>query len=202
MPEPSSAPQAGDGSGFTAVVDEATPEGRGGIYYVVTAAVLLDVAQVRTAIAGVLPSGRRRPFHWASEGPQARERMLELIASTGVVAHVVVHHPTGRRRQEEARRLALTELVPVLLDDGVDDLIIESRTEAQDRRDRATMLDALRAVPHGLRYRWEPKEEPLLWVADAVCGAVKQYLLGEDDQPFERLAAARAVEEIRYRQPS
>ena len=32
VPEPSFNPRAGDGPGFTAVVDEATPEGRGVIY--------------------------------------------------------------------------------------------------------------------------------------------------------------------------
>jgi hypothetical protein len=27
----------------------------------------------------------------------------------------------------------------------------------------------------------------LLWIADGICGAVRQHLLGEDDSPFKRL---------------
>ena len=95
-----------------AVVDEAAPADRGGIYYVVSAAVLLDADATRLGLRSVLPAGRKRPFHWVDEGPAARTRMLDLLESHGLVAHVVVHYPTGRRRQEQARQSAWRSSFP------------------------------------------------------------------------------------------
>jgi hypothetical protein len=182
-----------------AVVDEAAPADRGGIYYVVTAALLLEPNRARTALADVIPSDRIRPFHWALEGTQARERMLGVLTEAGVVAHVVVHYPTGRRRQEEARRSAMSELVPLVIADGAGELIIESRSDREDQRDRRSVIDAIHRAGRAIPYRWETKSEPLLWVADAVCGAVKEYLLGEDFDGLDRLQAARVIDDVRYR---
>lgn len=190
-----------DAAPITAVVDEASPAGRHGIYYVVTAAMLLDPGQVTQALGEVIPPGRKRPFHWAVEGPHARGRMMQLIEDLGVVAHVCVHYPTGRRGQEAARRSALQELVPAVVAEGAEELIIESRSAREDLRDRQSMIEALHGSTSALRYRWATKEEPLLWIADAVCGVVKEYLLAENQVPFERLRAAKVFDELRYRRP-
>lgn len=64
--------------------------------------------------------------------------------------------------------------------EGVAKLIIESRG-VQDRDDRGTILDAQRAglVSHDLRYDFAGKEEPLLWLADAVAGICRMLSLVE-----------------------
>lgn len=170
-----------------ALMDETSPAGPGGIYYVVSVAVLLDVDDVTDKLAAVLPDRRKRPFHWVDEGPHAREAMLALLCTSGVAGHVVVHHPTGRRRQEKARGLAVRELVPLAVLDGATELIIESRSAREDTRDRRNMIEIVRDLGTPLAYRWEPKAEPLLWVADAICGVMKEYLLGEDTAPYELL---------------
>lgn len=191
--------QPRDESLIVAVLDEAAPADRGGIYYIVTAAIMLDVNAVRRGLNEVVPTDRTRPFHWATEGPQARNRMVELLIEAGVVAHVVVHYPTGRRRQEEARRSAMVELVPLVVAEGAAELIIESRSEREDQRDRQSVIEAMGLAEQTIGYRWEPKSESLLWVADAVCGAVKEYLLHEDNSWLERLESASVVSELRYR---
>jgi hypothetical protein len=62
----------------------------------------------------------------------------------------------------------------------------ESRGTADDRRDR-DMLDALRAkkiVSPDLRIEHTPgPKDPLLWVADAVCGAVTHDRIGQPEYP-------------------
>ncbi len=184
---------------IVAVIDETAPADRRGIYYVVTAGLLFDVDRIRAGLDSVIPGGRKRPFHWATEGSRSRERMLELIIDTGVVAHVVVHYPTGRRRQEEARRAAIGELLPLVVAEGADELIIESRSNREDQRDRESVIEALHRTDPGILYRWENKTEPLLWVADALCGMVKEYVLGEDTATFERLQATNVVDQLRYR---
>lgn len=52
-----------------------------------------------------------------------------------------------------------------------------------------------------LAYRWEDEREPLLWLADAPCGVIKDYLLGEDTAAFDRLRAAQVLGDLRYRRP-
>lgn len=184
-----------------AVVDETAPADRGGIYYVVTAAIVLDADTTRLALGSLLAEGRKRPFHWSEEGPAARGRMLDLLVGHGMVGHVVVHYPTGRRRQEQARRSALEELVPLAIADGAQELIIESRATHEDDRDRGALIEIVRQSGAALAYRWEDKREPLLWLADALCGVVKEYLLGEDSAAFDRLRSARVLGDLRYRRP-
>jgi hypothetical protein len=179
------------------VIDETAPELAGGVLYVVTAGVLLGGrSSARERMAAVLPSGRRRPFHWHQEGPVARRAALDAIEEIGVVAEVTVH-PVGRRQQELARRAALRELLPDLVVEGVDHLIIESRTTMLDERDRASILDAL-GHPVPLTYEWRSKDEPLLWIADAIAGAVRDHLVG-DGGALHRLQRRRTVSELRYR---
>lgn len=188
-----------------AYIDETTPEDKGGIYYVAAAAILLaDPADADAALAAVLPPGRTRPFHWSREGPQARSRLLDCLQGLGGVAHVCVHYPTGRARQEEARAAVLAAMLPKLLVDGVDELWIESRDADQDKRDQALILDVLARVhpPGGLSYGWHPKPERGLWLADGVCGAVREYLLGKDRQPLQQLQRTRVVGELHYLAPS
>jgi hypothetical protein len=182
-----------------AVIDEAAPADKAGIYYVVTAAIILDPIGAKESLAAVLPPGRRRPFHWVTEGVQARARMLDFLVSSGLAAHAVVHYPTGRRRQEQARKAAIEELVPLAIADGAEELIIESRGPQDDARDRQTLIEAVRQADAPLRYRWEKKAEPMLWIADAICGVIKEYLLGEDTAPLERLQTEYVLGDLRYR---
>jgi len=138
---------------------------------VVAAALLLEPNRARAAVVDVIASDRIRPFHWAHEGTQARERMLGVLKDGAIVAHVVVHYPTGRRRQEEARRSAMSELVPLVISDGAKELIIESRSAREDQRDRQSVIEAIHRAGRAIPYRWETKTEPLLWVADASVGS-------------------------------
>lgn len=47
-------------------------------------------------------------------------------------------------------------------------------------------------VPY--RYDWRTKAEPILWVADAICGVTAEHLLGGPAAHFDRLAKAGAQE--------
>ncbi len=186
-----------------AALDETSPEDSGGVFYVVGSTVLIaDEITAAKALAAVIDQpGRKRPFHWHTEGSETRARMVECLAELGAVAHVCVHYPTGRRRVVKARERALAEVIPHLLDDGATELMIESRGTREDARDRATILDSLRdlGAPGALGYSWHPKTEPLLWLADAVCGAVREYLLQTAEMTyFEQLQANGTLGELIY----
>jgi hypothetical protein len=168
-----------------AMLDESVPLVRGHYAYVVVATVLMeeDPVAIKAALGAVVANpGRRTPFHWHQEGEEVRGRMVRCLIDLGASAHVVVHYPTGRRRQEAARRAAIEELLPVLLHEGVTDLVIESRGPDQDRHDRATLLEGLHALGDtSLAYDWGTKSTQSLWLPDAVCGAVSMFLADESD---------------------
>lgn len=186
-----------------AVLDETYPELAGGIAYVVGAAVILaDEHEARAAVVGLFAgTPRRRPFHWHEEGPTARQAIIGVLGEIGAVAHVCVHYPTGRKKLEAARAGALQAIVPKIVGDGASLLLIESRGDLEDDgATAAVILDTLNALqrPGELAYQWRDKSESLLWLADGICGAVRQHLLQIDDGPLEALRAAGVVDDLKY----
>ena len=123
----------------------------------------------------------------------------------GAVDHVCVHYPTGRRRLNAARSSGIAKISPQMLHAGVTHLHIESRGLRQDEHDKATILD----VPNNLgssgslNYDWHGKEEPFLWMADAIRGVVREFLLGTEDAGyFDRLQKTGVINEPVYISPS
>jgi hypothetical protein len=180
-----------------ALMDESSPEASGGIFYIVTAVVTVtDEADTKAALEKVLVSpGRRRPFHWVDEGPTARDGMIRCLVEVGATAHVAVHYPTARSGIEAARARCISDIVPRVLREGATELLIESRNATMDAGDRAVILDILAElnlsgqVPYG----HGTKQEPLLWLADAVCGVVGEYVQRREGGPFAMLETAGVV---------
>jgi len=127
--------------------------------------------------------------------------MHEALVAVGACAHVCVHHPTARRSQEQARAVGIGTLVPVLLAEGIDDLIIESRGPIEDSRDRGTILGLLQEAEGtgAFQYRWETKAEPLLWVADAVCGAVGEAVTKTNEEHLRRMVGSGVIKSLLMR---
>lgn len=167
-----------------AVIDETTPFVAGGICYGVVSGILLtDEDEARSIVRAGLPVGRRRPFHWHEEGIAAKTAMAAAITKIGIIARTVVV-PCGRRSQDRARAVAMEETIVHLLSEGCDRVLIERRTPAQDGREREQILEMLRRLGVGadFSYAWRSKSEPLLWLADAIGGAVHDHLVGGDDK--------------------
>jgi hypothetical protein len=135
----------------------------------------------------------------ADEGPKVRNRILECLIALGACAHVVVHHPTGRRRQERARAAALGCLLPRVILDGATELLIESRGAVLDARDRAVLLGGLKILGReDVAYDWGEKATPALWLPDAVCGAVSMFLDASEPQWYHRLQQTGVITEPTY----
>ena len=84
-------------------------------------------------------------------------------------------------------------------------LHIESRGLRQDEHDKATILDVLNNLGSSgsLNYDWHGKEEPFLWMADAIRGVVRAFLLGTEDAGyFDRLQKTGVINELVYISPS
>ena len=183
-----------------ALIDEAVPLVRGHHAYVVVATILVanEESLIKEALDVVIGE-RISGFHWAREGPKARQRMVECLVGLGACAHVAIHHPTGRRRQEEARAAALSRHLPLMLMEGATEILIESRGQSQDRNDRVLLLDELSSLGRkDVIYGWADKTTSALWLPDAVCGAVAEFLTGSDPRWYEVLQGADVIQDPIY----
>jgi len=130
---------------------------------------------MRSAMRELVPKPRRR-LHWHSEAAGTRRAAVDRIAALDLVHVVVVREVVEARRQERARRHCLERLLFELDQLEVARVWLESRGPTPDRRD-VVMVDALRrsaAVSAKLRVGFaRPSEEPMLWIPDAIAGAVR-----------------------------
>lgn len=85
----------------------------------------------------------------------------------------------------------MTALLTNLDREGVPQVVIERREDrGLNRADRRTIQHARTAglISEALSYRFEaPKVEPLLWVPDAIAGAVGMHLADKAHDYFDRL---------------
>lgn len=185
-------PDVADGSpingDLVAVIDESSPANTaGGITYVVAIAALFEPARAVSELNQLFSTDRRRPFHWEREGTVARTRIIEIAAQLGVVATAHYAH-VGRRGQARARQAMFRRIVIDAASEGVDHLVIEASDAATVGRDRLALLQTFEpagGVP--FTYDWRSKSERLLWPADAIAGAVGEYLVGKDPIWWEML---------------
>jgi hypothetical protein len=123
------------------------------------------------------------------------------VAAHGLVSLVVVGIPVVRAKQERARRLCMQVLLPGLRAIGVHQVWYESRTQGLNQAD-ARMVSALRGkrlLPHAMRVDpARPIEEPMLWVPDAVAGAVNAAL-GGNPQWLTAMSRSVSITEIALR---
>lgn len=148
------------------------------------AAVVADTAAVhdiRTGLRGLtLKRGGR--LHWVDESVKRRDDIAAAVAAIDLAAIVTVGSPVHRSKQERARRYCLERLSYELGRLGVSQIWLESRGATPDRRDLA-LVDYARdkgLIPPGLKVGFaRPRDEPMLWLPDAVAGAVTAANLGE-----------------------
>lgn len=172
----------------TALVDESyrrAPDGRG--YYLMAAVVVPDVHQaaIVSELRAMLPKGQRR-WHFTAENDASRAKFVSRVAelqSLEVVAVAVAQETPDERKSEQARTRCLWGLLAALDERGVQSLVLEHRQEHLDRRDRREIENVKRAgFIVGTAYRHDrPMEEPLLWLPDALAGAVGLHLVGRGE---------------------
>ncbi len=101
---------------------------------------------------------------------QRRRFLLDAIQELPVRTRLY----TSAKKQPIARQRAMDALLVDLLDLGGQRLVIECREASQDKRERRLIAAAVRrgAAPVDLAYgHLRARDEPLLWVSDAVAWA-------------------------------
>jgi hypothetical protein len=180
-----------------AFVDESLRPGDDGLYVVAGVVLIDDVSGARTA-AEKVPLRKRR-FHWSGEEEAQRLEILDLLVDLKAGLWSYECRPCPTSKQERARAKCLTRLLWDLQVLGVTQLVIESRGAAADRKDRQTVLGAIKsgACSADLVYEHRrPVHDPGLWLADALAGATAMALAG---QPRYRDRLGRTSESTRVR---
>lgn len=140
-----------------------------------------DLDAIRTTMRGMLLPGQRK-LHWRAESNKRRRQIVEAISAAPVEHLVVVRGGRAGEKPERRRRACLERLLFELPGLGVDQVVMESRGRKDDERDRE-MLRAMRTrklVGGSLRLDHTPgPSEELLWLPDAVCGAVTRSRSGD-----------------------
>jgi hypothetical protein len=182
---------------MTAFVDESQRHGPKGIYIIAAVVVTDDLDTARQSARSMLLRGQRR-FHWRDENDRRRRLMMQRIIDLDVVCRAYRCQPVTAPQSPRARALCLNGLLWDLRRDDINELVIESRQDHNDRQDRRTIANAQRAqrADPGLRYRFSwPESEPMLWLADAVAGAVSASAGGKAEY-VEALGVRLALSDI------
>ena len=123
-------------------------------------------------------------LHWRDESPSRKHQIAERIAALPVEGFVVVRQGAVEERPERRRRKCLERLLREVTSLGCQHLTLESRGQADDRRDRH-LVDQLRRnrrLSNEVKVLHTPgPREPALWLADALCGAVSNDRTGQPE---------------------
>lgn len=147
--------------------------------YVMAAAIIDDVVQddVREVMRPLRVAGPK--LHWRDLDQRQRDKVVKVIAGLEVMHMVAIAIPMDPRRQERARAKCMERLLAHLAQFGVEQLTMEQRSPLLNTRDQRliTRLRGKRAFPSTLSVNFgRPSAEPLLWVPDAVAGAIGDEL--------------------------
>lgn len=178
-------PQASESGHSWAFVDESyshDSSDRAG-FYLLGAAIIAqgDLEVHRQRMTELKPAGSAK-LHWHDEGFRRRLHISRAIAKLSALHIVVIRSSPAGERTERQRRKCLQRLLFELVDLGVSRVVLESRGPADDKRDR-NLVGAMRAQ-HQMRAMMRIEHlagprDPLLWIPDAVCGAVHAAKLGD-----------------------
>lgn len=190
----------GDGFVLHAWVDESMRAARGGkegLYLL--AAVVADPSAcepMRETLRALLLRGAQR-LHWRDETTDRRLKIASAIGTQNVAHVVVVGAPIDHRRQERARAICMERLLYELDQAGVREVFLESRHDALNKRD-IRLVDVLRirgSISDTIVVSFDlPRREPMLWVPDAVAGAMSSARFEHDVDIVDELGAIDVID--------
>lgn len=153
----------------------------GGLYLLAAVQVPdADVDEVRRALRTMTMRGQKK-IRWNGESSRRRARLSSFLAALDIQAVVVAGAPADPKRQERARAQCLEHLVLHLSTGSSRHIVMERRQARLDARD-LRLVERLRGgqqIRPDLRVEVaDPREEPMLWIADFVAGIAGDALTG------------------------
>jgi len=169
-----------------ALIDETVPSFGSSLAYCLAGCIFLGQLEDIENRVRLLTKDRLREFHWHREGPVMREAIRELIRGQEIMSWGLVS-VCGRRGQSRARARCLQSLLRLLVEGGVESIVIEKRTATQDVHDMRVVKETLAQLGAShVRVSWEGKTCRALCLPDAVAGALADHLLDRDPLGISR----------------
>jgi hypothetical protein len=140
-----------------------------------------DQDRIREEMEDLRLKGQQK-VHWHDEDHKRRQQIIERVGRLPLMHLIVVRDDMPDARPERRRRLCMERLLYELDQLEVATVTFESRGPADDRRDVAMvgMLRASKTITSQLRIEHQKGPlDALLWVPDAVCGALTAERVGE-----------------------
>lgn len=185
-------PTGGEPPTLHAWVDESMRHDAAGNGLYLLAAAVGDPARcsgIRQDLRNLLYKRQER-MHWRDESDPRRSKIAAAVGQLDLASVVVVAAPLDAKKQERARRQCMEVLYSDLCTRGVGTIWQEARTPSLNTHDRK-MIAALRGkrlLPAHVRVEFAmPTQEPMLWVPDAVAGAVGCARVGDGGHWLEQL---------------
>ena len=140
-----------------------------------------DVDTVREALYPLRLPGQVK-LHWTDERDSRRRKIVDTLSSIDSMQAIITHRSSPSRKTERFRRKCLEQMYYELSDMQIQDVTLESRQEAQNKKDREHIV-ALQGQGQCADLRIKHVrggDDPLLWIPDAVLGAFNSIHLGQD----------------------
>ena len=147
-------------------------------FYMLGVAILSNAESKQAdKLKDIMPGGSKK-LHWRDMTKRLQRESLCLLAQIEHSNLVVIASPLMGNKQERARRKCLEVLLPILEERQINSLVLESRSQRADENDIAFvkytkgshLINSIK-VTHK-----EGSEEPCLWIADQVLGAMGDCL--------------------------
>lgn len=120
-------------------------------------------------------------LHWTDESEGRRRSIVRRVCELAPMTVVVTHLSERVRKNERCRRKCLEALYHDMVAMEIFDLLLEHRSNSQNKQDRAHIV-ALQNQGLDRRVRighQKGGDEPLLWIADVLLGAINSAQLGQ-----------------------
>lgn len=186
-------------SQIIAFLDESAISNETGTDTYLLCAVVCNRSQLddlRQVMQNLQPRGARK-LHWhgLSRQPARRAHWIAALNTLSLTSIVVARVGSSDDRPERQRRKCMERLVETLHELGVDEIVAESRGRSDDRRDveHFVRMQSRRLRGATIRIQHKPgPQDPALWSADAVVGAVAASLKG-DERYIEQLTQYKLI---------
>ena len=147
-------------------------------FYMLGVALISDATPLELEqLKQVMPPGSKK-LHWRDMNEGLQRKSLRMLAEVERTDLVVIASPLSGHKQERARRKCLETLLPTLEGRDVNDLVLESRKPTADKLDIDYVKYAKGAkLVKSINVTHEDgADQPRLWIADQVLGAMGDYL--------------------------
>jgi hypothetical protein len=138
-----------------------------------------DISEVRKTLEALrLPHEKK--LHWYGSSEDRRSDLVRVTSELPVTSVVVIHHQAGAEDRRH-RRKCLEYLFPELARMPCGQITFESRGPQDNSDIDLVQKFRSRKLIQGdfrVNHMGGPAE-PLLWIADIVCGAVVQHRVGQ-----------------------